>query len=236
MKYIKKTGPPHSYKIWRSQVRGTGGEDYSQLKNPQKADLHRNLLKEQGWLCAYTMQRIDLDTSHIEHIKPESVCRLEQVGLDLDYNNLVTCFPREGMKKRNRYGAPKKDHWWKNDGVDFVSPLHPMCEKRFSFQLDGTISAVNHHFAATQTIQLLGLSHPTLTDVRKRVIDQFLYGPSGDDPLSHAQAHRAKDDICTRSADGCFHEFCVAIRNALDEYLKNLQRVARRRKFARRKT
>ncbi|MEK6299853.1 MAG: retron system putative HNH endonuclease [Acidobacteriota bacterium] len=235
MKYIKKAGAPHSYRIWYKQVCGTQDEDFRELKNPVKADLQRGLLKEQGWLCAYTMHRIDSHNSHIEHIKPESLCRAHQRGSDLYYENLVACFPRDGMKRENRYGAPKKDDWWEEDGADFVSPLHPACEKHFSFALDGEITAVNNHRAALATIKVLALCHPSLTDDRKRVIAEVLYGPKGDDPLSLAKADQIKANICTRSSDGRFYEFCVAIRNALDEYLRNLQKAKRRRRFAHRK-
>lgn len=85
MKYIRKTGAPHEYLSWRNRVRGTLDEDYRCLRNPEKAGLHCALLREQGWLCAYTMRRIDENTSHIEHIKPEGLCRSDQAGSDLDY-------------------------------------------------------------------------------------------------------------------------------------------------------
>lgn len=157
MKYIQKAGAPHAYKAWCNRVSGTWEADYRELKNPEKADLHSHLLKEQGWLCAYTMQRVDLG---------------------------------------------------------------------------GQIAAIGNHAAARKTIEVLALNHDSLIDARKRVIEEFIYGT---DPLSPAKATQAKAIICQRSSDGRFHEFCVAIRDALDDYLKVLQKNARRRKFARRK-
>src|SRR5437773_9855241 len=131
MKYVRKAGSPYSYRTWCNHVRGTANENYSSLQNPQKRNLHHALLREQGCLCAYTMQRIDENSSHIEHIRPESVCRAERIGSDLDYTNLVACFPRDGMRRRYRYGAQWKGDWWQNDGTEFVSPLIQNCETRF---------------------------------------------------------------------------------------------------------
>jgi uncharacterized protein (TIGR02646 family) len=231
MKYIKKGGRPHTYKDWCNRVRGTGEEDYRELRNPEKTDLHLNLLKEQGWLCAYTMKRVDLISSHIEHIKPETLCRAQLKGSDLYYDNLVACYPRAGMKKGYRYGAPLKDDWWENDGIEFISPLHPICEKRFRFDLRGKIAAVRSKAAVT-TIDVLDLNHQSLKDERKRSIDIFIYGPTGDDPLSAAKANQAKIDICKRYSEGQFPEFCIAIRDALDEYLKILKKKALQKKYA----
>ncbi len=237
MKYIRKTGMPHEYKIWRDAVRGTSQENYPELQNPEKRILHSTLLEEQGWLCAYTMKRIDIMSSHIEHIKPQTLCRDELAGSDLDYDNLVACFPGEGMKKGNRYGAQIKDNWWENGGADFVSPLHPACETRFQFDLSGGVSAVRNHAGAKKTIEVLKLDHDSLIDDRKRVIREFLYGPNGDDPLPQAKALQAKSVIGSeQDAEGRFYEFCIAICDALDAHLKNLQKAARQKKFARRKS
>lgn len=232
MKHVRKAGAPHDYIAWRNRVRGTADEDYRHLQNPEKASLQRALVREQGSLCAYTMRRIDESSSHIEHIKPEALCRIEQAGADLDYDNIVACFPREGMAKGCRYGAQRKDDWWEDDGVEFVSPMHPACESRFHFDLAGNITPVRNHRAAVTTIQVLALDHPSLTEDRKRVIEEFIYGANGSDPLSRAAAHRATNNITERGANGSFYEFCISVRDALQEYLKVLDRTARSRKFA----
>lgn len=235
MKCIRKHGAPHEYRIWRARVRRTQDEDYRQLKNPVKGVLHRALLAEQGFICAYTMKRVFATDSHIEHIKPETRCRADQRGSDLDYENLVACFPRDGMERRYRYGAQQKDDWWAGAGAMFISPLHPTCEKSFRFGLDGNISAANGNQHALTTIQVLGLDHPSLSDDRKRVIDEFVYGPTGSDPLSAAQAQQALTGLFQRDATGCFHEFCVAIVHAVEDYREILVKNTRRRRFARRR-
>jgi len=231
MKHIQKTDVPHEYMAWCRRVRGTPTEDFRSLQNPEKASLHEALLQEQGWLCAYTMRRVGNDSSHIEHIKPESLCRLAQAGSDLDYENLVACFPRDGMEEGYRYGAQKKGDWWANDGHDFVSPLQPNCETRFRFDLDGKIEAVGNHPAAVNTIRVLALDHPSLTEDRKRVILEYVFGETGADPLSKAQALRSINMILQRDGRYRFFEFCVAIRHAIGEYLGQLAKRGNRRRF-----
>lgn len=231
MKYVRKIGAPHTYTNWCREAHGTQDEDYRCLRNPVKSELHQALLSEQGWLCAYTMRRIDDKNSHIEHIKPETLCRSERVGSDLDYDNLVACFPRKGMGKRCRYGAPRKDNWWEDDGTDFVSPLQSNCERRFRFDLDGKINAVGKQRAALKTIEVLKLDHQTLTEDRKRVIHEFVYGENGNDPLSEAKTNRAIASICQRNIDGRRYEFCVAIRDSLAKHLRYLKKITKKKKY-----
>jgi len=233
MKHIQKAGSPYGYSQWCAAVAGTNKADYREIQATEKQVLLEALIREQGALCAYTMRRIGADSAHVEHIKPESRCRTDRPESDLDYGNMVACFPREGMKRAYRYGAQKKDNWWENDGADFVSPLHPTCEYRFRFDLDGAIVAVHNDPAALVTIKILALDHKSLTEDRKRVIEEFIYGTQGNDPLSPASAQRAIQTICDRDTQGLFYEFCIAIRDALNAYLRAIRRLAQRRKATR---
>ncbi len=231
MKYVRKIGAPSDYRVWCNQVRGTANENYRCLLNPEKQSLHRALLKEQGWLCAYTMRQVEENSSHIEHIKPESVCRLEKNGLDLEYKNLVACFPRDGMGRQSRYGAQLKDRWWDNNGTDFVSPLQPNCESYFRFHLDGTIDAVGNRRAGATTIKVLGLDHGTLAEDRKLAIEEFIYGSNGVNPVSVSQAGTAIRTICKLNSSGRFYQFCVAIRDALTEHIQQMTKLRVKRRF-----
>ncbi len=235
VKYIRKRRPPLCYTNWCRQVRGTADEDYRRLRNPEKAELQLALLKEQGWLCAYTMRRVEQTSSHIEHFKPESICRADEVGSDLRYTNLLACFPRGDMESKYRYGARQKDDWWEEDGKQLISPLQNNCETRFRFNIDGEIDAVARFQNALTTIRVLRLDHGSLTDDRKRAIQEFIFGASGAEPLSIGQTNQAIAVICDANGDGYFHEFCVAIRDSLSMHLGNLRKIARRKKLVRRR-
>ena len=134
-------------------------------------------------------------------------------------------------RTRYRYGARLKDNWWDNDGAEFVSPLQPTCERVFRFKLNGEIEAVDNRTQAITTIDVLGLNHRSLTEDRKRVIEEFIYGPTKDDPMSYAAAQRVRDAICDRDGNGRFYEFCIALRAALDEHVVALTKLRQRRRI-----
>lgn len=234
MKKITKIGAPHNYINWRKDIVGTSEEHYRRLRNPLKGELHDVLLKEQGYLCAYTLKRIKRQNSHIEHIKPESVCRSEEngTGTDLDYDNMVTCYPRSGMKKPFRYGAPLKDAWWEEEGKNFVSPLTGSCETCFKYNADGQVAAVGNYEPAKITIDLLALNHPSLAEERKNAIAEFIYGSKA---LSLKQTEKAIKEIYDKNATGKLKVFCVAVHHALLDYQKLLQKRMRKRKAMRSK-
>ena len=99
MKHIQKAGAPRGYSQWCATIAGTNKADYRELPATEKQALLAALITEQGALCAYTMRRIGDDSAHVEHIKPESRCRADQLESDLDYGNMIACFPREGMQR-----------------------------------------------------------------------------------------------------------------------------------------
>lgn len=231
MKYIRKSGSPRAYSDWCAVVADTHQADWREVRADEKRQVLARMITDQGGLCAYTMRRIDEDTAHVEHVKPQGRCRHDLPGSDLDYGNLVACFPREGSC---RYGAHMKGDWWEDDGAQFVSPLHPVCEQVFRFRLDGGIEAIGDRVDAATTIKVLGLDDRSLTEDRRRVIDEFIYGRSGSDPMSGAHARRALGRICDRRDDGTFREFCVALGAGLKAYLATLARLQRRRKHLRR--
>ena len=234
MKYIRKTGSPRAYSEWCIVVAGTHQADWRQVPSYEKGQVLERMIAEQGGLCAYTMRRIDEQSSHVEHVKPQSRCRQDLPGSDLDYGNLMACFPRDGQGASYRYGAHLKGGWWEDDGALFVSPLHSVCERVFRFRIDGGIEPMDSRADARTTIDVLGLDHRSLTEDRRRAIDEFIYGPTKSHPMSRSAAQRALDRICDRTHDGTFYEFCVALHAALKAHLERLAKLQQRRRHARR--
>lgn len=232
MKHIIKTPPPREYADWCKQVKGKENEDYRRVHSNERKPLKLSLIREQGALCAYTLKRIDLTTCHVEHIKPETVCRAEKRGSDLDYGNMVACFPKDDLIKPYRYGAKQKDDWWEEDGKQFLSPLTPRCESLLSFDIKGKIIAVNGDADAKKTIEVLKLDHATLVEERRRSIREFIYGKDGATQLSEAKARRAISEIIKRNKNGNFYEFCVPIQCALREHIRTLEKIAKQKKQA----
>lgn len=224
MKFIQKTSPPDDYTNWCQGQEQIGVNfNYGSLQNPQKRSLHTALLEDQGFICGYTMKRVDRQTSHIEHIKPQHICEQEGPGIDLDYWNLIAAYPREGMKSNCRYGAQFKDRWWGNNGDNFHSPVKIYCELKFIFNLDGEIFPTDNQREDTiNTINVLKLDDPELTNDRKLAINAFIYE---DQPLTPEQVNEAIDAIWQPNDEGVLWEFCIAIHDALYEYKEVLQNI-----------
>lgn len=136
----------------------------------------KGLLVEQGFICAYTLLRINENSAHVEHLKPQTLCRKEdqerkkahqrQLREDIAWTNMVACTPEPNSKVKPPYGATKKDDWW--DNSNFLSPLNETCEGRFAFKADGKIlpnSATD--VAAVETIKNIGLDNDKLSELRK---------------------------------------------------------------------
>ena len=227
MKKITKTFPPASHTNWCEQQQSSGvNYNYKCFQNPEKREFHEKLLQEQGSICGYTMKKICIDTSHIEHVKPRHICVDERKGLDLDYHNLIACYPREGMVARCRYGAQYKDKWWVDNGIHFIAPTNPNCESFFVFSIDGSISPIDpQNEDSLTTIQVLKLDDGQLINDRFISISSFIYGENGEFPIDADFANNAIRNICDRTQDDNFYEFCIAIRDALLAYLQILQNI-----------
>lgn len=84
MKQIVKSKQPNSLGKYKKNIGAEyDGADFS----PVKKDIKNSLLKEQGYLCAYCMQRICFDEMKVEHFFSQSKYKDKQ----LDYKNFLGC-------------------------------------------------------------------------------------------------------------------------------------------------
>jgi uncharacterized protein (TIGR02646 family) len=187
-------------------------------------DLERALHAEQGGICAYTGIALSLGAEpgpgfHVEHLKPQRYCK---PGEDVDYRNLVACWPAPNRKDGASFGAVHKGDWPSSEeGPLFVSPLDPSCGERFEFDKRGRIqAATTTDEAAVATIQRLGLDDGELTKRRRRAIRGML-NPRPDRWLTRKQMEsfltRLKSDEQALNAGGNIHldAFCFAKRAVL---------------------
>jgi uncharacterized protein (TIGR02646 family) len=218
VKHIKKSTPPADYQHWYYTQKALGVNfNYSSFLNPERSNLKEFMVEEQGYLCAYSMKRIGKVDSHIEHVVPQVLC---SVGQDVDYLNLLACYPKPNTGKC-KFGAHEKDDWW--DAILFVSPLHDSCELKFFFNLKGEIYASGNNIAASnETIEKLKLNDPSLTNDRKLAINDFIFGGGG---LSLSDVNMVIDSIYQVDASGEFYEYCIAIHDALFEYWDLLKKI-----------
>ncbi len=141
------------------EKRATPGSTFDDLPKEQ---LREALLKEQGFICAYCMQRIKNTgkSTKIEHWAPR------KKDNEKDYMNLLAvCKGNEG-----KLGAEHCDTLKKKQPIT-ISPLHPNCEQLVKFDPGGQI------YSEDKTIddelkRILGLDKQHLVDERARLLDR----------------------------------------------------------------
>lgn len=218
MKRIVKTNAPRELIAWCEANREHNHTYGDMLGTEAHQKLKGKLLKEQGGLCAYTGRRIEDQTSHVEHLKPQTACDEWE---DVEYRNVVACFPADGGDKSHGYGAPIKGGWWNE--ANFVSPLAEDCERRFRFSWSGHIYPnPEDHQAAKETIDVLLLDGTALQLLRKSRIDGFFGFGSRTRvrPLSIVDAKKALSNIERVDGNGQLNEFCFVLKQLLPKYIE----------------
>lgn len=197
------------------------------------SEVLKALLAEQGYLCAYTLKLIDETSAHIEHIKPQTLCRAEdeqreaqslpKQRLDIAWKNIVACFPAPNQEAPPGYGADKKGSWWPAIGyAGFVSPLDPTCEEKFVFGVDGSIK--HKCDAGKETIEKIGLDDGRLVELRKSAMLRAGLHPRS--PKLLKSATHTKKLIAAwahRNAEGKFKEFCTPLKAVALKHLAKIE-------------
>ncbi|MCT7954432.1 retron system putative HNH endonuclease [Laspinema palackyanum] len=226
MKRIRKTHPPREFLEWLKENEGLDCS-YAALQGKEAHTvLKTHLLREQGFLCAYTGVSISEDDSHIEHIKPQSVCRtVPNSGKtyleDVEYRNMVACFPQDGGDVSHGYGAPIKGGWWNEE--QFISPCQEDCERRFIYGWRGKVSpSQENDTAANTTIDILELNAKSLQTRRYRAIVGFFGFSSkrNTKELSQREAKALLTMIGKPDSTGKLREFCFVFEQLLPKYIK----------------
>ena len=197
-----------------------------------KDAVRKSLLIEQFHLCAYTMRRLKteaeckaggLDTAascHIEHILPQS---RKVNGEDIDYKNMLACYPPGQSNTVCRYGALAKADFDPDKG-DFLSPLLPNVEKHFCFRDDGKV--IGRTPTGANTIDILNLNHPTLKNDREAVIKGSLVVKGK--KISANAARRLADQVLRADSKQSLSSYCVAIAQAALRHAKQAESKATR--------
>lgn len=227
-----KGAEPHAFLNWKRTMKASPQNlDYGNLPGEITHAIKAGLLSEQGFLCAYTLRRLSsAEECHIEHIQPQN----DQQDLTLDYANMAACFPSSGGDKSHGYGAPCKAGKPVLINENFVSPHRHDCEQRFQYDNQGRIYAREGDQAAAQTIQILGLDHPKLQDLRRRAIETYglTLRPTREHkaskPKSAAQAWKIAEEVLKQDANGRLTPFCVVLHQVALEYAEKAEKRSQR--------
>jgi uncharacterized protein (TIGR02646 family) len=211
MKRIVKSQEPVALRHWRETNSGIAENlHYNRGGWPGRA-VKAALMREQGFLCAYTMRRIPTEQDcHVEHVMSQDQCREQWPEGDVDYSNIVACYPGKGSCP---YGAIyKKSH--SINQVNFVSPLCAEVEGRFKYSAEGGIKADALDEPARSTIQILNLDHPELVELRRAAISEAVL----DADLDQADLQALADKFMEPNLNGEYAEFCLAISQVASQW------------------
>jgi len=232
VRFVDKGNEPRELQDFKQANRKTPQNlRYDALDARIKHALREQMLREQGAVCAYTMEAIGRSEAadcHVEHIRPQSADEANE----LDCRNMVLCAPGNSDLAQADWGANKKGGA-EVDENNFVSPLNRNCETRLKFGANGDVRSANpEDTAAGDTIDLLNLNHRRLLDARSILIREYGLGAETRKPLTTSQAERLAAEIMRLDAHGWAQPYCVAIKQVAERYARRRKARAARRRSA----
>ncbi len=245
MRYVgRENNPPPALADWKKRETIAENRHYEgSLETTVKDAIRDHRVVDQGYICAYTLQRIaritvngkEVWNAHVEHVTSQESSRengrLEET---VDYANLVACVDYHAKLP---YGAAAR-----GSQVLPINPLHENCAQRFRFRLNGEVEGLTKE--AKSTVEILQLNHASLVGLRQARIGERGLGLSRPKDLkikklpkpalSVAAARRLAEGILSPDPHGRFTEFFMAIAHAAEEHAKLVEHQARKLTFARR--
>ncbi len=167
MKKIVKSKEPTSLTTYRESISKVDLEKFEKFDTAPtnvKNDLRDKLLEEQGFICCYCMERIGFRNSKIEHFKPRSLFRIEQ----LDYRNLfVACLGGQGQSSNKQFCDTKKA----NEVLENIYLLSDI-EEFIEYKKDGFIFSKNSDIDR-ELDEVLNLNYKILQKNRKKALEEL---------------------------------------------------------------
>jgi uncharacterized protein (TIGR02646 family) len=188
-------------------------------------------LRDQGFLCAYTLLRIDQNSAHIEHLVPRATSNANGVPEQtVEYGNMVACFPLNGGDKSHGFGAPVR-----GTTPLVVTPRQQNCATFFKFTPNGRVEPAQPGNFAVRTMidEVLCLNAPLLVSRRLAAYRGVRLSLDSPHPLSRAAAERLQRDVLTHKAGGRLTPFCICIAEAAGDHIRRLEKLSARKRFSR---
>lgn len=182
-------------------------------------------IADQGKICAYTMMRIDENTSHNEHLVPRAVSKQnEREEETLSYSNIVACYPKKEGEGGCGFGASAR-----GTKELAVTPLNCACEQRIRYdRASGRAEAANPcDTAITELVnKVLVLNHDTLIARRLEAFHNAGVGLKCPKPITESVARKLAAEILEHRRGNKLTPYCVAIAHAA---LSHADLIAKRR-------
>jgi uncharacterized protein (TIGR02646 family) len=240
VRYIAANTPPQELIDWTAQQRAAGVNlHFDHLGQVPVGGVQRDVklaiktqrLRDQGFLCAYTLWPIDDDEAHIEHIIPRATSDANgQPEQTVEYDNMVACYPLNGGDTRHGFGAAVR-----GTTPLVVTPRQANCATRFMFTSDGKVGPrqADDHPVRTMIDTVLCLNAGALVSRRRAAYRGANIGVDAVNPLSRAAAQRLATEILVHSPGGRLNPFCEGVAQvALDHILRLDKRAAKRQAIA----
>lgn len=243
MRCITSNEPPQALLAWKAQRNAAGQVlDFEQLGRVEiqgadvdvKQAIKQRRLIDQGGLCAYTLMRITLKTSHVEHLKPQTLSRKNDrasyfIEETVDYGNMVLCYPNEEASGGVGYGAP-----YRGEANLALTPRDARCERLIQYHQDGNVDSEDTRVDEMLS-KVLNLNHPTLVDRRKESYNRAGVGlRRSSNLLSEKEAERLAESVLKMNAKDELAPFCAGISHAAKQHVEILQKRRRKKAMARR--
>ena len=129
MKYIIKKHPP---KVLQEYIKTTPNASWEGC--PCKREWKKSLLEEQGYICAYTMKKIDETDMKIEHFLPRNG-KNARPDLALEYRNTLGVCNGKGVSEKDEYADTRK----KDKLLTFIDPRSKDCERKIKYSRKGLV-------------------------------------------------------------------------------------------------
>jgi uncharacterized protein (TIGR02646 family) len=196
MKQIVKFKEPNSLLQYRRQNMAVyDGPNFT----PVKDDIRKSLLREQGYLCAYCMRRINIRNMKVEHF----LCQKDHQNEQLNYNNLLGCCKGDEGSRLSEQTCDSK----KGSKTISHSPVAPCIEHLIQYSSTGLIQSSNIDFN-TELNDILNLNKHRLKQNRAAAqegIEELLNAKAGIRNKAEIQVMIGK--CVTVGADGKFKEY-----------------------------
>jgi uncharacterized protein (TIGR02646 family) len=239
MRFIAANRPPQELIAWVASSRQAGVElNYDTLGKVEidgesrdvKEAIKRQRLEDQGYLCAYTLVRIEEESAHVEHLKARSVSKEEgRLEETVDYGNMVACFPANGGDTTYGCGAPVR-----GSTALVVTPREQRCETALRYRSTGRVEPAQENDDAIRKMlnDVLCLNTHWLLGRRQNAILDAGVAPRSPKPLTSTAASRLAEHIVEYRTGTKLTPFCVAIAHAAQDHVARLRKLAIKRRYA----
>ncbi|WP_130472620.1 retron system putative HNH endonuclease [Candidatus Magnetaquicoccus inordinatus] len=210
MRWIRKGDPPPELAHWhRHHSSGTVYDDleHSEEGKEVRLAIRQAALGEQRCLCAYCSERIDVETSHNEHVIPQATAP----NRTLDFANIVASCNRRGQCGGS-HGSQRLP----------LTPLDPACEHELMYLLSGRVTGTTDN--AQESIRILNLDGRSQRNRRKQMVETLIFleriQPEELTLLDDELLAIILDDMQTEK-EGCLLPYAPVLANIIRQLLAN---------------